>query len=129
MINDEGKRKTSRSNRIVALVFVYNDCPKEKIEANHKDGVKTNNYATNLEWATPSENQKHAYDNGLRKPVHSEQVSHYSKEQVEFVCKLLEDGLTTKEIMSKFNWVKSKSFVDKLKRRETWTELSKNYTF
>lgn len=32
---------------------------------NHKDGVKTNNCAVNLEYVTQSENMQHAHDTGL----------------------------------------------------------------
>lgn len=36
------------------------------LTVNHKNGVKHDNRAENLEWATVSQNTKHAYDIGLR---------------------------------------------------------------
>ena len=55
-------------HRLVAISFLPNKNNKETI--NHKDGVKTNNSTINLEWATRSENSKHAYNNNLNKPPH-----------------------------------------------------------
>jgi hypothetical protein len=52
---------------IVARTFVKNPKPKKYKYVNHIDGDKLNNYYENLEWCTQGENQKHAYDNGLRK--------------------------------------------------------------
>ena len=50
-------------HRIVAKCFIPN--PKGRLEVNHKDGVKTNNNASNLEWCTRSENNRHAFQTGL----------------------------------------------------------------
>ena len=35
------------------------------LQVNNIDGNKQNNDFRNLEWVTPSQNTKHAYDNGL----------------------------------------------------------------
>lgn len=41
-------------------------------ECNHKDGKKENNKLNNLEWTTPSENQKHAFRLGLQTSLKGE---------------------------------------------------------
>jgi len=64
-LHANGNRKNSRVHRLVGEAFLDN--PENKPEINHKDGVKNNNHADNLEWVTRSENQKHAYKIGLQK--------------------------------------------------------------
>ncbi len=60
-----GKCKTQYLHRLLAVSFIPN--PDSKMFVNHIDGNKLNNSLTNLEWATHSENIKHAYEKGLCK--------------------------------------------------------------
>ena len=53
-------------HRLVSKTYLPN--PENKATVNHMDGDKYNNMLCNLEWATSSENMKHACDTGL-KPV------------------------------------------------------------
>lgn len=53
-----------RVHRLVAEAFMPIH-PVDKDEVNHKDGNKLNNQLTNLEWATSSENKRHAIETGL----------------------------------------------------------------
>jgi hypothetical protein len=61
----DGKPHNRLLHTMVAEAFI-GPAPSANHQVNHKSGDKTNNRATNLEWATPSENLQHAYDEGLR---------------------------------------------------------------
>ena len=65
-LNLEGKSKDYFVHRLVAKYFVPN--PDNLPVVNHKDGNKLNNHADNLEWVTSSENNRHAFATGLKKP-------------------------------------------------------------
>lgn len=58
-----GRRDLARVHRLVAEAFLPAAHTSETV--NHKDCDKTNNIVENLEWATLSENTKHAIANGL----------------------------------------------------------------
>ena len=53
-------------HRLVADAFYDGD--HDGLDVNHLDGCKTNNHVDNLQWCTRSENLKHAYEIGVKKP-------------------------------------------------------------
>ena len=57
------KKKRQNIHHLEALAFLPNisEC------VNHIDGNKANNHISNLEWCTYAQNNKHAYDMGLKK--------------------------------------------------------------
>lgn len=58
-----GKERTWLVHRLIAKAFI----PKveEKDYINHIDGNRLNNHVDNLEWCDHTENNNHAFDNGL----------------------------------------------------------------
>lgn len=53
-------------HRLVAMAFLPNELNKPYV--NHKDGCKTNNILSNLEWVTAKENSAHSWATGLQLP-------------------------------------------------------------
>ena len=62
----DGERSTKRIHRLVAETFIPN--PLGLHEINHKDGNKSNNHKSNLEYCTRSYNMLHSYRTLGKKP-------------------------------------------------------------
>lgn len=61
---DDGERKGCTVHRLVAQAFVPGHV--YGLDVNHKNGIKADCRAENLEWVTRSENHRHAFATGLR---------------------------------------------------------------
>jgi hypothetical protein len=68
----DGKPKTYKLHRLIGECFI--EKPEGKNQINHKDCNKLNNDVSNLEWCNNSENQLHAYQNGLNVSIHKKLV-------------------------------------------------------
>lgn len=77
------------THRIIALTFL-GEPPEGKNFVNHKDGVKENNPASNLEWCSCAENLAHARETGLTVP----KLKKYTDDQY---C-------TARELWASGNW-------------------------
>jgi hypothetical protein len=62
-LSKNSKTKFVNIHRLLAQTFINN--PNNKLQVNHIDGNKMNNDLLNLEWVTPKENIRHAWDNNL----------------------------------------------------------------
>lgn len=124
-LSSHGKRKRCAVHRLVVMAFIGNQPDRDRRWVNHKDGVKTNNTPSNLEWCSPSENNHHAWSSGLQRMTDGrrENVSRghrrsekanvasartgksrrsLSTEQVESVRELLSQGKSQRAIANQF---------------------------
>ena len=104
-----------------------------KLQVNHKDGNKQNNYYKNLEWCSQSENINHAHKHGLYDETKNSgekcYLNKFPEELVIKICELLQKQYSTKMIRKKLN-LEAKGYGDlirKIRKRKTWKYISKKY--
>ena len=83
-------------HRLIAFYNLPN--PSNYKMVNHKDGNKLNNSIDNLEWCSCAQNNKHAYDTGLKKPKR-----HFDDCQVLTILTLSQKYGGNKELSEHYN--------------------------
>ena len=123
MLRKEGISISKLVHRLVAENFINNISNKPFI--NHLNGIKSDNRLINLEWTTQSENQKHAYRNGLDKPKIGSLngMTKLTIDQVINIKNLLKEKnkLKIKEIAEKTK--STVSDVKNIKYNRTWKHI------
>lgn len=120
-IRFNGKRTTKIVHRLVAQAFLAPDPTRP--EVNHIDGVKTNNHASNLEWVTSLENQRHAVAIGLHPKGSRQGSSKLVESQVlEILESLASRGLSHRQLARKYGV--SNACIDQIATKRTWAWMS-----
>lgn len=108
-------------HRLVAENFIQKPKSNKRLTVNHKNGIKSDNNVSNLEWLTYSENTKHAYRIGLKTQVGSN--NNKSKITDEIALKIFNATGTQKSIGERFSV--SQTCVWSIKSKKQWVHIHK----
>jgi predicted P-loop ATPase len=78
-------------HRLVAELYINN--PDNRKQVNHKNGIKSDNRAINLEWCTNSENQIHAHRTGLKSNGGELWNGKFNSSDIKKIFKLKKQGM------------------------------------
>ncbi len=118
-LHKDGKGKTHRVHQLVAHAFIGPQLP--DIDVNHKDGNKSNNALTNLEYCTRSANILHALDLGLiKKRGEDHHNSKLTALDVQKIRHLSAQGVMGKDLASTFGVQRSE--ISRILTGKRWRE-------
>ena len=102
-LSRNGRRWCGAVHRIVAAAFI-GPCP-PGLQVNHKNGIKSDNRAENLEYVTPSQNTGHAYDALGHERTCGQRIasSKLTDEEVAIIRRLYGSGCVQRRLAAMFH--------------------------
>lgn len=129
------KQINVRVHRLVAETFL-GECSKGYV-VNHIDGNKQNNSVENLQYITPSQNNKHALDNGLRKPANMKLYApkgeqHYNvkltEKDVRYILQLRNEYGYGERKLSKITCF-SRGTIGNILSNRSWKHIERSFNY
>jgi hypothetical protein len=114
----DAKITTHTIHKLIASAWLPCD-DANRIQINHKNGIKTDNRIDNLEWVNRSENQKHAIATGLR--TAKGEKNSQSKLTKEQVLDIRASKLRNGEVAKHYNI--SPATVCDIQKGRSWTHI------
>lgn len=111
-------------HRLVAVAFIPN--PDNKLEVNHIDSNKENNWVGNLEWVTHQENINHAIGLGHQVIGINHKNAKCTEKQINAACKLLENPYIPLSDVSKITGVPMRT-LKHIRNGSGWKHISSKY--
>jgi len=117
-----GKCKVIGIHRLLLQTFKLTN--NKKLEVNHKDGNKSNNLLSNLEWVTSKGNKKHAFETGLCDHRRGEKLRNakLKNKDINKIRNLYSNGTTQKEIANKFKV--GRSCINGIIHKRGWKHIN-----
>lgn len=116
-----GVRSHKSIHRLVLESFIGVN---NELEVNHKNGIKSDNRLSNLEWCTRSQNQIHAFKNNLQTAlkgfdIHNSVLS--DKDVISIRNEYNKSGATYQSIADRYNITKQNVYC--IIKRKTWSHV------
>jgi hypothetical protein len=120
-LSKDGKGQQASIHRLVALAWLEPQAGRAHV--NHKDGRKTNNHVSNLEWCSPVENFSHAVSTGLHaSSVGASNIkAKLTDDDVLYIRSLQYRRGLINELASRFNV--TRLCIGRIRRRVSWTHI------